>query len=402
MSTIAARARRRLPIRTALLVAGVLAAGVVAAVLVLSSSDKQTGRPELQRALDGVVTGSSRLAPGATAYVSGTRGSWVSAAGLADVKTGERMRPDARMALDSVTKTWTSTLVLELVGEGRMRLDDTVERWLPGLLPSGDRITVEQLLAHTSGLITGADLGEDPTRALARIHDPALRAQALRLAREQAADPAVQAPSMVAVRLAAAMPLRSTPGTRYHYSNIGYAIAGMIAAKVSGVPLERLYRERIVEPLTLRSAAYQPQRPSTREYSLQPGGKVVDATGWYRQTEGADSGIVSNASDEGRFLAALMQGRLLRPAQLTAMLAPSIASGSSYGLGVEIIPTRCGVAYAHGGSSFGTRARVLVSRDGGRVAVLLLNGHVLLRGMTFDARADAAVDAAAERLYCAA
>jgi D-alanyl-D-alanine carboxypeptidase len=233
------------------------------------------------------------------------------------------------------------------------------------------------LLHHTSGIITGEDLGSDPERTLRGIRDPAFRAEALRMWQRRSTDPAMWVSPGFALRLAAAFPLRSAPGTRYHYSNIGYAIAGMIAAKASGAPLERLYSQRITGPLGLASAAYEPQRPATREYSLQPGGKVVDATGWYRQSEGADSGIVSDAADEGRFLAALMQGRLLRPAELTAMLAPSIASGSSYGLGVEVVLTRCGVAYGHGGASFGTRTRV-------------------------DPRAEAAVDAAAEHLYCAA
>ncbi len=252
-------------------------------------------------------------------------------------------------------------VILQLVGDGRVRLDDTVERWLPGALPYGDRITVEQLLQHTSGIVTGEDLGADPERALHGIRDHAFRAEALRMWQRRSTDPAIRVSPGFALRLAAAFPLRSAPGTTYHYSNIGYAIAGMIAAKASGVPLERLYSQRITGPLGLASAAY-----------------------------------------EGRFLGALVQGRLLRPAQLTAMLAPSIARGSSYGLGVEVVPTRCGVAYAHGGASFGTRTRVLASRDGRRVAVLLLNGHVLLRGSTFDPRADAAVDGAAEPLYCAA
>jgi D-alanyl-D-alanine carboxypeptidase len=112
--------------------------------------------------------------------------------------------------------------------------------------------------------------------------------------------------------------------------------------------------------------------------------------------------MVSDAADEGRFLTALVRGRLLGPAELTAMLTPSTASAASYGLGIELVPTRCGAAYAHGGASFATRARALVSRDGTRVAVLLLNGRVLRSGRTLDPRADAAVDAAAERLFCAA
>jgi D-alanyl-D-alanine carboxypeptidase len=67
------------------------------------------------------------------------------------------MRADDRFRVGSVTKTFTATLVLQLVAEGELRLDDTVERWLPGLLPDGDRITIRQLLNHTSGLFNYTD-----------------------------------------------------------------------------------------------------------------------------------------------------------------------------------------------------------------------------------------------------
>ena len=63
----------------------------------------------------------------------------------------------------------TATLILQPVGEGRMRLDDTVERWLPGLLPYGSRISVRQLLGHTSGLIDDNDIGRAPAAYLALV-----------------------------------------------------------------------------------------------------------------------------------------------------------------------------------------------------------------------------------------
>ena len=117
----------------------------------------QSSRPKLQRILDDVVGGPSKLAPGAAAYVSGPHGGWLGAAGVADTSTCARMPVDARMRLESVTKIYTATLILQLAQEGRLRVDDTVERWLPGLLPYGNRITIEQLLAMT------------PQRATARL-----------------------------------------------------------------------------------------------------------------------------------------------------------------------------------------------------------------------------------------
>lgn len=90
-----------------------------------------SARPDLQRVLDGLVRGPHRVAPGATAYVVGPHGTWSGAAGVAVAATGVRMRPGARMRLESVSKLWTATLLLQLVARHRLSLDDTVEHWLP-------------------------------------------------------------------------------------------------------------------------------------------------------------------------------------------------------------------------------------------------------------------------------
>jgi D-alanyl-D-alanine carboxypeptidase len=114
------------------------------------------------------------------------------------------------------------------------------------------------------------------------------------------------------------------------------------------------------------------------------------------------AGIVADAADEGRFLTALMQGRLLRPAELAAMKTTTPASGN-YGLGIERRASGCaGLVHQHGGAHYATTSAVFVSGDGKRVAVLLLNGNTLIGGSTLDPRAGNAVVAAANRLYCAA
>jgi D-alanyl-D-alanine carboxypeptidase len=356
-------------------------------------------RPELQRVLDRLVTGRDRIAPGVTAYVANSHGTWVGSAGLANVTTVEPMRPDARMRLESVSKAWTATLILQLVGEGRMRLDDTVARWLPGLLPYGNRITVRELLNHTSGLIDSNDIGRDPMQYLSQVRDPALRGELLRVERRLIADPAFQFPALLWVRFAAALPLLSRPGTSYHYSNIGYKVAGMIAERVSGMPLPSLYERRIIEPLGLASAAFDPQGditgPHASGYLVQANGKLIEATAWGTGGGGAEAAIVADAQDEARFLTALMQGRLLSPAQLAAMKTPASAIGSDYALGFVVEPSGCGgTVYQHNGGGAGFKTSVFVSGDGTRVAVLLLNGN------TLDGRADTLAHAAADRLYC--
>ena len=97
-------------------------------------SSAGAARPELQAILDSLVVGRGRIAPGATAYVLDARGAWLGAAGVADVQSGEPMPVDARMRLESVSKIWTGVLIHQLAEEGKLRLSDSVERWLPGLL----------------------------------------------------------------------------------------------------------------------------------------------------------------------------------------------------------------------------------------------------------------------------
>ena len=124
--------------------------------------------------------------------MSSPDGTWAGAAGLADVGTREAMTPDARMRLESVSKIWTGAVVLRLAQDGLLRPSDTVERWLPGLLPYGDRITIAQLLTHTSGLIDNNDMATRSAAFIARVGDPVLRAQLTRVATRARTERAIE------------------------------------------------------------------------------------------------------------------------------------------------------------------------------------------------------------------
>ena len=243
----------------------VVAAGIAVGVERVFFTGQETRSEFMQGILDGVVTGPNRLAPGATAFVSGPHGTWVGSAGIADVKTAEPMPMDARMRIESNSKTWLVAAVLQLVQDGKLSLDDTVDQWLPGLLRAhGSEITIRALMSDSSGLIDDNDVSASPDAArayLARVGDPRLREQLVAVAARIRADPAARVSPLWFIRLAAWQPLVAPPGTTYHHSNIGWNIAGLIAAKASGKPLPLLYRERIFQPLRLRHTAYDPQGP---------------------------------------------------------------------------------------------------------------------------------------------
>jgi D-alanyl-D-alanine carboxypeptidase len=296
---------------------------------------------------------------------------------------------DARMRIESNSKTWLVAAVLQLVADGKLSLDDTVDRWLPGLLRAhGSEITLRQLMSDSSGLIDDNDVFASPRAAdayLARVGDPKLRAQLLAVGARIRADRAVEVSPLWFIRLAAWQPLVAPPGTTYHHSNIGWNIAGLIAAKASGKSLPLLYRERIFQPLRLRHTAYDPQGPiagaHANGYALAARGTLTDTTAWHLG-KGADGAIVTDATDEAGFLTALTDGTLLHPDVLGELGAGD--------------PSGCGGAFVHSGSGAGNgfKSDVVYAVDGSRVAVLLLNGT---RGATGFARSAAA----ANKLYCA-
>lgn len=362
-------------------------------------SHSATSRPELQRILDGLVAGPAKLAPGATAYVSGPHGSWSGAAGVADTSTCAPMPTDARVRLESVSKIFTATLILQLDQAGRLHVTDTVARWLPGALPYGKRITIRQLLTMSSGLVDTNDFTNASERVsrtyVARIKDAKLRATLLATADLVTKNPAAVVSPRLWVEWAAWQPLLFSPGAGYHYSNIGYDVLGLIAARAGGKPLATLYRELIFTPLRLRATSYDPQGPISGShahgYGVAPNGTTVDTSDWHWGV-GAGGGIVSNAQDTGAFLSALMRGTLLGRDELSGMKIENLWLGGT--------PSGCAdQAYGWSGGGSGFKTDVWVDGDGGRVGVLLLNArHWDTAQPTADARAHAAL----AKLYCSA
>ena len=372
-----------------LVVGLVVAPGIAIGVDRAFIAGQETRSEFMQGVLDRVVTGPDRLAPGVTAYVSGPHGTWVGSAGVADVKTGEPMPVDARMRIESSSKTWLLGAALQLVQEGKLSLEDTVERWLPGLLREyGGEITLRQLMSDSSGLIDDNVTSESMLRTyLARVRDPKLRAQLVAVVARIRANPAAQVSPLWFIRLAAWQPLVAQPGTVTSHSNIGWNIAGLIVAKASGKPLPLLYRDRLFRPLGLGHTAYDPQGPiagaHAHGYALAANGSLTDKTAWHLG-KGADGAIVTDATDEATFLTALTNGTLLHPSAL-------------YELGAGD-PSSCGGPPVHAVSGAGDafKSDIFYAADGSRVAVLLLNGRT--PGETEFARSAAA----AANLYCAA
>jgi D-alanyl-D-alanine carboxypeptidase len=337
-------------------------------------------RPALQRDADALLP---LGAPGVLVGVrTGDRTVKVRS-GHANLTTRRAVPWDARFRIGSMTKPFVATVVLQLASEGRLSLDDRVERWLPGVVRGrgndGGAITVRQLLQHTSGL-------PDYTHRIPWILD--------RAGFEQHRLDTV-APEE-AVRIALEQKPLFAPGTSWSYSNTNYMLAGMLIQAVTGRTWQDEVRARIVVPLGLRATTLpetDPEMPTPHAvgYERFPGpgatpenpryGKQIDATRQNVSWGGAAGEIISTVDDGNRFLQALVGGRLLPAAQLAEMqrTAPTERAfrknwpGVRYGLGLMRVPTSCGVSWSHGGDIMGYMTRNAVSADGRRSVVVSIN-----------------------------
>jgi D-alanyl-D-alanine carboxypeptidase len=313
-------------------------------------------RPELQRSADRLVATSPL--PGVVALFEQDGRRTVVAAGKADVRRGTKARPGDRFWVGSVTKSFVATVVMQLVAEGRLRLDDEVERLLPGRLREGRRIRLRNLLNHTSGIPDY--MGLEPWRsAVARNPRVVIAARGL-------------------VSSAAELALDFEPGSMASYSNTNYLVLAEIVERVTGRPLVQELRTRIFEPLGLRSTTYEAGRrrvgpgrmhgydvsgPQPRDVSLHGLGGP-----W------ADGAIVSNARDLALYIGALLRGRLV-PAALLAQMKVIVPGSHGEGLGLYRLPSPCRRwFYGHTGGTPGYITFAAGSEDGRRIVVLAVNG----------------------------
>ncbi|MGW8356379.1 serine hydrolase domain-containing protein [Streptomyces wedmorensis] len=299
----------------ALVVAGTAVAPAAAsapvrpAVAVAVAQRGHVDSAALLKALEGLPDDYVR---GAMVRVTGQEGRWRGTA-------GEWTAPvDSEFAIGSITKLFTSAMALQLVGEGRISLDDTVQELLPGLLPASyEPITVGQLLSHTSGL-------QKPR--CARPGTP-----------------------VEVVTSAVSCDAPTAPGTVVRYNGINTFIVGLVIEEVTGRSYGEELRDRIVRPLGLRHTSLP-----------------ADDWAW------AEGGIVSRASDLERFFTALTRGRLLRPAERGLLFTTPAIPGADFSYGGLMrweVPGGGPVVWGKTGSNRGYTSGIFATPDLRRVVV---------------------------------
>ena len=358
--------------RTALVAATAVALSVGIAAPALAAAPAQAGGHDAtRRAMEAAVDAG---VPGVTATGKDGHGTWSATAGVGNLKTGKPRSVDDRYRVGSITKTFVATVLLQLAAEGRLSLDDSVEKWLPGLVRGnghdGSRITLRRLLNHTSGIFNyTADEGFGRTYFLKdgffeHRYDTRKPEELVALAMTHKPD--------------------FEPGTSWNYSNTNFVLAGMVIEKVTGRPYGEVVRRRIIDPLHLTATSVPGTRvtvpgPSSRAYSklaLTTTGPTYDVTKLNASIAHASGEMISNSADLNRFYTALLRGRLLPREQLAEMTTTvPVDEVNSYGLGLMKTELTCGVTvWGHGGGIHGSISEAITTKDGRKSLAFNLNG----------------------------
>ncbi len=222
--------------------------------------------------------------------------------GMAELELGVPISPDMVFRVGSVTKEFTAAGVLKLVEAGRLALDDPVEKYLPDFPTGGRRVTIEQLLTHTSGIRSYTDM---PGWFGARMRED-------RTPREVEA-------------LFDREPFDFEPGKGWHYDNSGYVLLGEILEKVTGKPYADLVTETIFRPLGMNDTRYGSDAPIVPKrvagYVKTLDG-VVNAPFLSMTQPYAAGALVSTVDDLARWHRALDSGEILSPESVRRMWTP--------------------------------------------------------------------------------
>lgn len=308
-------------------------------------------------------------ATAALVRVSGTAGVWQGSTGVHDLASARPADPAGRFRAGSVTKVFTAAVVLQLAGEGRISLDRPARHYLPDLIPAAyAKVTVRQLLNHTSGIPSVGPAGTDtPEGAYAHRCD--------------LIDPAD------VVREATAHRPDFAPGTQQHYANIGYTVAGLLIERVAGDTYASQVSRRVLKPLHLTNTFLPGTDPSIRGrhnhgyQAFGTDGELRDVTVWGVSDAWAAGDLISTTADLERFTRALFGGRVVRGPLLEEMFTLPDDSVREYGTskpaafsaGLSVMTLGGREVWGKTGGRWGYNTAIAATRDLSRTLVYSVN-----------------------------
>jgi D-alanyl-D-alanine carboxypeptidase len=289
---------------------------------------------------------------GATAVVIQLKsrlGEWSSAKGVRNIKTNEPVQLTDQAHVGDITTTMVAVSVMKLVEEGKIQLDDPIQKYLPDfesiIKPPGP-INIRSLLSHRSGI-------PDYWESLNNAGDPG---DTKRTNQE---------------RLAAAATQRWTggSGSLFRYSSTNYSALAMLVEKLRGRDIGAVIRTDSVEPLGLQDTLMTGDEPGPQKlihgYTLAKNGETVDNALSPFHAGSPDSGMISTVPELNAYFAALQKGTLLTPRSVAEMHHPKY---EQFGLGLVRRYDSCSNNdyFGHIGVVRGYAALALISADGSR------------------------------------
>lgn len=292
----------------------------------------------------------------------------VATSGFAEDGADRPVDGDGYFRIASTGKALVATTVLQLVDEGKLTLDDTLDQWLPGLVAGngndGRLITIRQLLQHTGGIHDDLPGYATHQEYLEHRYDTYTPEQIIEGAMGHQPDFA--------------------PGTGWGYSNTGYVLLTLMVEKATGQPWHQEVEKRVLEPLGL-DHTYLPgddptlRSPHANSYEVYPSGERADVTEVIVPDPG---GYISTTADVNRFFQALLGGELLSEAMLAEMQGTvpvneemqAFWPDAGYGLGLVNRPLSCGGSYwSHEGGESGYITLNGATADGGRTVTVSMS-----------------------------
>jgi CubicO group peptidase (beta-lactamase class C family) len=293
-----------------------------------------------------------RLASLAAAVLRDGELIWETALGAADVEAGIEATPDTQYRIGSITKTFTAAAIMQLRDAGKLDLEDTLDRHIDGTAYTP---TIRRLLSHVSGLQRET---QDDSWLRLRFAQP-----------DELLETLAQAELVL------------PPGARFHYSNLAFALLGIVVERVSGLPYQDYVRGRLFEPVGLTRVSFEPEPPAAKGYLAQPYSDGVWETisietgAW--ASAGQLWGTVADIGRWGAFLADPDESVLAASSAEEMRTVQAIADHerwlSGYGLGLGLTRDGDRILAGHGGSMPGFIGELLFSAKDKVVVAELTN-----------------------------
>ena len=341
-----------------------MSAPVLFAIALATTPMQAPDAAALVRYVDSVATAAvteHRTAGVAVAVVRNGRTVLAKGYGFADLENDVPVTPETVFRIGSITKQFTSAAIMRLMEQGKLSLDDTLQKFLPTFPTQGNHVTVRHLLNHTSGIKSYTSLGPKWQRVIRLDLMP---------------------DSLVA--LFANGPFDFKPGDAWSYDNSGYFLLGMIIEKLSGKSYGQYLQDEFFTPLGLKSTIYCDQAPLIKHraqgYAVRPDGQFINAEPLSMTQPFAAGSLCSTVNDLAAWTLALSSGKVVSAASYRMMTTPGTLNDGKpltygFGLGTGVLGGHRQVS--HNGGINGFVSELHHYPDDSVVTVVLTNTGAL-------------------------